>query len=392
MSRDRPKDRRGEKRVLAVVRHPVGGVHTHILYTYPFLARRGYQFTFVVPALETSRPFRREVESWEGTEVFCAPVSGRRQKKPRFVGVTRRLLRQRRFSLIHSHGLGATVQVVFANLGFGVPHIATSHDAFHQEYLPGVLGRAKLACLGTVLARVDKMVTVSHDARRNHLEHLPFQRQRERRIAVIRNGIDVERFRDGDRHSPGELRQRLALSDRVFLIGFLGRFMPVKGFHVLVGALEHLLRESSQQPFHLVAVGSDDCLRNYQADVKRRGDFARHITFLPYVPDVNPLLRQLDLLVMPSLQEACGLLAMEAMVAGVPVLGTDCTGLREVLRGSPSVTVPPNDSRALAEAIRDAIDNPWKEEAASYAPTAKQRFDVTHTAKKLLSLFEQLRA
>ncbi|MCG2682719.1 MAG: hypothetical protein L6306_03795, partial [Planctomycetales bacterium] len=48
-------------RVLAVVRHPVGGVRTHIVYTYPLLMQAGYRFTFVIPEGEPNVPFRADV-------------------------------------------------------------------------------------------------------------------------------------------------------------------------------------------------------------------------------------------------------------------------------------------------------------------------------------------
>ena len=62
---------------------------------------------------------------------------------------------------------------------------------------------------------------------------------------------------------------------------------------------------------------------------------------------LRPVLAELDLLVVPSLWEASSVVSMEAMAAGVPVLGTDCIGLREVLRGTPSRVVRAGDPAAL---------------------------------------------
>jgi glycosyltransferase involved in cell wall biosynthesis len=90
------------------------------------------------------------------------------------------------------------------------------------------------------------------------------------------------------------------------------------------------------------------------------------------------------------LSEACGLLAMEAMCAGVPVLGSDCIGLREVLADTPSVMVPAADPKALAEALKAAIDTPCTQAARAFAPEARRRFDVRPRAGKLLALFDEL--
>jgi glycosyltransferase involved in cell wall biosynthesis len=175
----------------------------------------------------------------------------------------------------------------------------------------------------------------------------------------------------------------------LFVMGFLGRFMEQKGFLPLLDALQRLRQEGASRPFHLAAVGSGDYEREYRAQVAKRG-LTDVVTFLPFTPDVGPVLRQLDLLVMPSLWEACPLLPMEAMAAGVPVLGSDCIGLREVLNDTPSVLTPAGDTGALAGAIRDAIASPWTVEAREYAVTARARFDVSRAAEELCRVFESL--
>ena len=93
---------------------------------------------------------------------------------------------------------------------------------------------------------------------------------------------------------------------------------------------------------------------------------------------------------MPSLWEAWPLLPMEAMVAGVPVLGSDCIGLREVLRDTPSRTVAANDPAALVDGLRAALDEPWTEAARAFVPQARTRFDNAHAVRCLTALFDAL--
>jgi glycosyltransferase involved in cell wall biosynthesis len=113
------------------------------------------------------------------------------------------------------------------------------------------------------------------------------------------------------------------------------------------------------------------------------------IRFLPFVPDVAPILKGLDVVVMPSLWEACGMLAMEAMVAGVPVIGTSCVGLREVLSGTPSVVVPPRDGAGLAAALLAEMERPTADSAKAFASEAARRFDVKEKALMLEKLMLQ---
>ena len=377
------------RRVLAAVRHPVGGIRTHLLYTYPFLAERGYSFTFVLPAIDDTRSFRREVEAWPNTEVVEAPMDGRRIPQCVFVPTVRKLLRERQFRLVHSQGIRAATQVVLANIGIGVPHIATSQDMVRREEFPGISGRLKLLAVGALLSRVDVLVTVTRDARQNHLDLFPPLRMVKRNVVPIVNGINTDLFQSDPISTNDELRRGLGLKCNVFLAGFLGRFMEQKGFLVLIDAIELLLKQDPPRPFHLVAVESGDFIREYQAILRTRPQVEACITFMPRQPNVANVLRQLDALVMPSLWEACGILAMEAMAVGVPVIGSNCLGLREVLRDTPSRTVPPNDPVALAQSLREAMTAPRKQEAIAYAAQARDRFDARHTANSLYDLFEK---
>jgi glycosyltransferase involved in cell wall biosynthesis len=114
------------------------------------------------------------------------------------------------------------------------------------------------------------------------------------------------------------------------------------------------------------------------------------VHFLEAVPDITSLLLQIDALVTPSRQEACPLLPMESLVLGVPVIGTDCLGLREVLSGTPATSVPKENPEALADAIAAFVENPHpaKEAAKTYVVEAAKRFDVNIATKKLLEIYQ----
>ena len=383
------KNREELRRALVVVRHPVGGVRTHILYTYPILMQAGYRFTFVIPDYEYYGPFCADVAAWPDVELVQVSHSDRNHQKPRFRPTVRRLLKQGRFSLIHSHGIQAAVPTIFANIGVNLPHVMTSHDVFYHVDLPGIAGRLKLYGLAQLLRRLDVLIPVSEDARDDHLKFLPALKKGPCRVVVIPNGINLDVASNG--RSATSLRRELGISPETFLLGFLGRFMEQKGFLCLVEAMQRLLQcDTCARPLKLLAVGSGDCLVNYRWELDRFPLVSRCITFLEHVPSVAPILRELDLLVMPSLWEACPILPMEAMCMGVPVLGSDCIGLREVLRGSPSRLVPAGDATALAEALRAAIDNCRKEEAAAYVLAARRRFDVKPVGCALVNLFDSL--
>jgi glycosyltransferase involved in cell wall biosynthesis len=354
-----------------------------VLYNYPEAATAGYRFTFVGPADATLDTFAAGLECLADCAFVGAPVKGTRCK---LRGTVRQLLRGGTFELIHSHGLTAAMQTAAANIGIGVPHITTVHDPLRRDQFPGLRGWLKRRLMGNLLRRLDKIVCVGHDIQANLQEYLPELPRN--RLIVVPNGIDTERFAAPGLEST-ELRRRLGLKADVTIIGFLGRFMEQKGFLPLLDALAQLLRDGAARPFHLVAVGSGDFEREYRAEVERRG-LGNHVSMLGFVMDVRPILRQLDLLAVPSLWEASPLLPMEAMAAGVPVLGTDCIGLREVLHNTPSHMVRAGDVTALLHGLRQALLTPRTEAARAFAPAARVRFDNRPSARRLVELFESL--
>jgi glycosyltransferase involved in cell wall biosynthesis len=299
------------------------------------------------------------------------------------------LLRSGRFDLVHSHGLTAGVYAAMANWRIGVPHVVTSHDVFRPDQFSGLTGRIKRVVLSRLLGRADAIVSVSNGAQQNLLNYLPSLARSHCQLVPILNGIDTRRFARAMPPESGGLRSQLGLLPNTFLIGFMGRFMTQKGFLPLLDALERLASQDTARPYHVVAIGSGDYQGEYKAEAVRRG-LRQTITFLPFIPDASQVMGRLDLLVMPSLWEACGLLAMEALSAGVPVIASDCPGLREVLEGTPAVTVAPGDAAALSNTLYGAIADPWTDAARAYAPTAQKRFNASGSASLLREVFHNL--
>jgi glycosyltransferase involved in cell wall biosynthesis len=116
------------------------------------------------------------------------------------------------------------------------------------------------------------------------------------------------------------------------MIGFFGRFVEQKGFVVLLDALKLLAQRGHVDRLRLVATLDRVAHGHWHPRwVENDEILSRMVRFIEPVTEIAPVLSQMDALVMPSLWEACPLLPMEAMVLGVPVVGSDAIGLREAL-------------------------------------------------------------
>lgn len=179
------------------------------------------------------------------------------------------------------------------------------------------------------------------------------------KITVIHNGIDVEEFTDST--SCEKLMDLFGLQSNVPTVGFTGRIERQKGLHIFLHAAQYILQ--SGRPVQFLIVGDGSLCRELESLAKKL-EIEQHIIFTGFRSDrseVLTILRLLDIFVMPSLWEGLGLSIIEAMRAGKPVVASNVDGIPEVvLDQETGILVPPNEPKALADAICILLDSPEK--------------------------------
>ncbi|WP_295339391.1 glycosyltransferase family 4 protein [uncultured Subdoligranulum sp.] len=176
------------------------------------------------------------------------------------------------------------------------------------------------------------------------------------------NCVDTRRFCPGP--PPLALRTRLGFGARDFVVLFCGRLDPDKGIHKLMEALSLL----PVPQIKLLIVGSPFFGRTQQSSFLRKLEqqaraLGNRVQFTGYIPneDLPDYYRLADLVCVPTLvEEAAGLVAVEAMACGRPVLATRSGGMPEYLEGSQAVLVERGENIAdqLAWSIRMLYEHP----------------------------------
>lgn len=379
---------KGPVDILVVVRHPVGGIRTYFKYTYGSFNKNIYRFTFVTIKSPENDQIRKDLSAFD---VDMWQAKGKKIELQLFKKVVQKL-KSGKFALMHSHGYTAGVLAAVANIPFRLPHIVTSHDVFRMEEFPGLMGRLKRWAMFHLLKRADVIQSVGEDAQKNILEFMPGFKKKMDKLCVIRNGISVDRFRGDDACKQPPLYQELGLVKDVVLFGFLGRFMPQKGFNHVIQAVEELSKEPAYaEQFRVVAVNDGAFIREYKSVINRK-NISNYFIFYGFSPNIERLLKNLDALLMPSLWEACSVVAMEALVAGCPLIATECIGLRELLMGSPALRIKMKDPISIKIAMKSvmAARGLHKKEALEFAPTAAEAFDARRTARQLQALYQRV--
>lgn len=364
--------------ILLIVRWPVGGIRTYLRYIYTQIDTDRYRFTIIAPEGPELDVLQQDLSRINAEFVLMSrkfnPIS--------FVKLIYDTVSKGDFDIVHTHGFTSAILALPVTLAKKKTHLMTAHDVLRDEQFIGLKGFFKKKTLNLTLSRVDMVHAVSEDACKNLHKFVPGVKNK---TIVVTHGIDVDRFSTDVKRN---LRQENGLDENHFIIGFFGRFMSQKGFVHIIEAMKILKKEKSLTKKPVVfAFGSGNYIREERVQIEKHG-LEDQFYFLPFEANLASTLKGVDVVAMPSLWEACGLLAMETLVAGVPIIGTNCIGLREVLEGTPATVVDAGDSQGLVSAIRENIKNPHKEEFEKFVPRALERFDSRRSAVGLQEIYQ----
>ncbi|MFB0626372.1 glycosyltransferase [Streptomyces sp. AB3(2024)] len=297
-----------------------------------------------------------------------------------------RLIRHVRPDLLHLHSAKAGLAGRIAVRG-RVPTVFQPH-AWSFDAVGGATAALALRWERTAARWADRVLCVSESERRaGESEGVTA------RWSVIRNGVDLDRFRPAHRDPDRERAEaRAALPLPAGLTGdgplavCVGRLCPQKGQDVLLRAWPELLGNVPGARLALVGDGPD-------AERLRRAA-PPGVHFAGAAADIRPWLRAADLVVLPSRWEGMALAPLEAMACGRPVLVSDVSGARESLPPGQGrhCLVPPEDPTALAKALGRLLTEPrllteLGEQAQQYART---EFDVRRTTDAVTGLYHEL--
>ena len=253
--------------------------------------------------------------------------------------------------------------------GLGVPLVLTAHgtDLIGYERWPELRHFADKA-----IAACDKVIAISKD--NLALVKTTFPSQTEK-VSMMRNGYDTGVFHplDLDRAevlAPFGIGEN-DLSGRKLII-FAGKLTHAKGVDVLLKAAK-IYEQKRDDVLTIIAGDGEEMadLRNLSEELG-----LERLRFLGNVDQttLNMLYNVSDLDLVPSRKEAFGLVAIEAMACGIPVIASDVGGLPDFVNSEVGALVDPEDPEALAEAVLDMLsrlEKPgtavWKNSISSYA-------------------------
>ncbi len=243
-----------------------------------------------------------------------------------------------------------------------VPHLVTVHhvpqgdcDELHHPLLAGVIA--------------------VNEAIRESLVNA--QRIPKELIRSLRRGVNLDLFQPDEVpfNNPG----------RIPSIGSIGRLSSVKGQRYLIEAARHVLDSGHDAMFFLVGEGEEE--RSLRKQVAALG-LEKRVVFCPPLADVAELIRNFDIVVVPTLRGGVGLAALEAMAMARPVVASAVGELLQLITdGSTGLVVKERDSEAIGDRIIHLIENP--EEARNLGTAARSYVQENYSLVSMVDETEE---
>ncbi len=357
-----------------------GGVTEHVAHLDQCFREWGHEVKIIAPVGQDVENVPDNVIAISSS-ITSIPFSGsvsRVTLSPRIYLPVKRLLRRERFDVVHIHEPLTPALSLFALRHSRTVNVGTFH-AFREKRHLALETVAPL--IEPLIHKLDARICVSEAA----LELISHYFAAE--YLIIPNGIDVARF-SGPQVAPIE-----RFNDGRPNILFVGRLEKRKGFRFLIRAFPYIAEAFPDA--RLIVVGA------YEKEDKEpflRYARMHHLSGVKFVGYVSAeekprYYHTCDVFCAPSTGfESFGIVLLEAMAAGKPIVATDILGYRSVMEdGQEGFMVQPESEHALADAILRLLRNPaMRQEMGERGRRKAAAYDWPIIARQILELYEQL--
>lgn len=360
--------------IIHIVREAQGGMRKHVLTVIA-----GMDTTRFLCSLVASRRFLAAVRDMLAGDMDTMQAGIGDSVGPRGLaslpGIIRFVRRKGQPRIIHAHGYTAAMVGAVVSRFSDTPFVFTAHNLLSKKALPVTRMAAKMASqfAAGVIAVSESVKSSLEDAGVNAAK-----------IRVIPNGIEPPSLPGPFDRETKLAELGLPTSARVVLC--VARLTPVKGVRYLIEAMPALRQNV---PEARLVIAGDGPERQELVDLDSRLNAESESVFLGHRNDIAELLAAADVVAIPSLEEGQGLVLLEAMAAGRPVVATRVGGLAETVRdGETGLLAEPANSGDLAAKLSLVMSS--ADLAASLSNTAARFVAEQMSAETMISRLEEV--
>ena len=347
-----------------IARLNVGGPARHVVLLDRGLRARGYDTRLVHGSLAPGEASLEQLAVESGLPTTKLRELGRRINPAddlrAFAGLLRLVFREAP-DVVHTHTAKAGT---LGRLAAGLFNITRSRrrrclvvHTFHGHVVTGYFGpvtNVAIRLAERTLARItDRVVTISPAQRDDLVDR--FRVSAASRTVMIPLGLDLAPLARLDATAP-DMRGQLGVPGRAPVVGYVGRFVPIKDLATLVGAFA---RVAQRVPDAVLLMAGDGPVRAELEPLVATLNLGRQVRFLGWIEDLDKLYATIDICALSSLNEGTPVAVIEAMAAARAVVATRVGGVADVVEHERTgLLVPPRDPEALAGAIARLAADP----------------------------------
>ena len=219
-------------------------------------------------------------------------------------------------------------------------------------------------------------------------------------IKYIPNGVDIERF--SKKINRKKIREKYEIHNDTFLFLSVSRNHPKKGFEVLLKSIV-LLKKVISSNFKVLFVGKNVSLLKYKVnelginenvilhdEVKIENNTGNINLQFPS-PNLVDIYKMSDCFVLPSLVETFGIVLIEAMASGLPIITTNAQGCRDIIRnGKDGIMVDTNDEVNLSKAMQSMMSKKIKDKYTTLSNARVLNFSWDNVVEKYIKLYSEI--
>ncbi|MBU0727820.1 glycosyltransferase family 4 protein [Patescibacteria group bacterium] len=337
----------------------IGGAEKQMLLLAKYLNRKGYEVSLAYGAYSKIARMHDDFEKW-CKEVYVLPTIHKHD--PRHYSRLKQVLKSGNFDLIHIHlwNPGSCRYAFFAAHHLNIPIVTTEHDPFE---LTGIKRLIKKNCI----QKTEQTIAISSPNFRLLDEYFNIP---EKRLTVVHNGIEIDKFLDNN------ISAKLPVQDGDIIVTCIAELHPRKGHKYLLEAFRKLEIEAPRLKLILVGTGPDEY------ELKEKYSDLPSVKFLGWRDDIEQILKASDIFILPSLNEAFGLVILEAMASGTVAIATNTGGTVDIIQnGKSGYLIPPASSGKIIETIFTILQNP--DQKRDIEKAALRRVQEHFTAERM---------
>ncbi len=244
-----------------------------------------------------------------------------------------KIIQQEKPDIVHTHtakaGSCARIASFLYNLfsRHKVKTIHTFHGHVFEGYFKKPVSRAFIL-IERLLSRFTDVIIAISNTQKHELSD-KYRITPAHKIKTIQLGFHLNSFLESNRLEH-PFRQRFGIDDNTFLIGIVGRLVPIKNHVMFLNVVKIFLQQNPDVNVKFMVIGDGE-LRSVLEEYCRKEGLSDHVRFCGWVIDVHSVYTDLDILALTSINEGTPVSVIEAMASSVPVIATDVGGIKDLL-------------------------------------------------------------